>query len=59
MNENIFFYEISYKTLIDPKPLDVKPYKVDRFIRVYDGRKYLTLFSLKNIMPCTTGLDIL
>ena len=42
--ENILFYDISYKTLIGAKPLCIRLDKVDRFIRVYDGTRYLVLF---------------
>ena len=42
---NILIYDISCKTLIDPKPLRIKFSKIDWFIRIYDGTGYLTLFS--------------
>ena len=38
-------YDISYKTLISAKPLCTSFDKVDGFIRVYDGTRYLVLFS--------------
>ena len=38
-------YDISYKTLIGVKPLRIIFNKIDGFIRVYDGIRYLTLFS--------------
>ena len=41
--KNILVYNISYKTLIDAKPLRSGVDKIDRFIRVYDGNKYLIL----------------
>ena len=41
-HENIY---ISYKTLIGAKPLHIKFDKIDGFIRIYDGSKYLTLFG--------------
>ena len=37
-------YKISYKTLIDPKPLCIRFDQIDGFIRIYDGTTYLTLF---------------
>ena len=43
--ENILFYNISYKRLIDTKPLRIRFDKIDWFIRVYDGTKYLVLFG--------------
>ena len=36
--------DISYKTLIDLKPLRISFDKIDGFIRIYDGTRYLTLF---------------
>ena len=44
-HENILIYEISHKTLINPKPLRIKFYKIDGFIRIYHGTRYLTLFG--------------
>ena len=43
--ENNLVYSISYKTLIDAKPLRVRFDKVDGFIRVYDGTRYFVLFG--------------
>ena len=43
--ENILFYNISYKSLIDTKPLRIRFDKIDWFIRVYDGTRYLVLFG--------------
>ena len=43
--ENILIYEISYKSLIDRKPLRIRFIKIDGFIRIYDGTRYLTLFG--------------
>ena len=39
-------YKISYKTLIGAKPWGIRFDKVDRFIRAYDGSRYLVLFGL-------------
>ena len=39
LHENIFIYDISYKTLIDPKSLRIRFDKISRFIRIYDGAK--------------------
>ena len=38
-------YDISNKTLIDPKPLRIRFDKIEGFIRIYDGTRYLTLLS--------------
>ena len=41
-------YDISYKTLIGPKPLNIRFDKTNEFIRIYDGTRYLVLlFSEK------------
>ena len=42
--KNILFYNISYKTIIDAKPLRIRFDKVEGFIRVYDRSRYLVLF---------------
>ena len=36
-HENIVIYNISYKTLIGPKPFQIKFNKIYGFIRIYDG----------------------
>ena len=36
-------YDISYKTLIGPKPLRNRFDNIDGFIRIYDGTRYLVL----------------
>ena len=38
-------YDISYKSWIDSKPLYISFNKIERFIRIYDGTRYLTLFG--------------
>ena len=38
-------YDISYKTLIDSKPLRIRFDQTDGFIRIYDGTRYLTLIG--------------
>ena len=45
--ENILVYNISYKSLIDCKPLHIRFDKIDGFIRVYVGTRYLVLFGSK------------
>ena len=42
--ENTLIYDVSYKTLIGPKPLRIRFDKIDEFIRVYNGTTYLVLF---------------
>ena len=44
--ENSLVYNnISYKTLINAKHLHIRFDKIDGFIRVYDGTRYLVLFG--------------
>ena len=43
--ENILIYDISYKTLISSRPLRIRFDKIDGFIRIYDGTRYLKLFA--------------
>ena len=38
-------YDISYKTLISPKPLRIRFDKIDGFVRIYDGTRHLLLFG--------------
>ena len=38
-------YDISYKTLIDSKSSCIRFDKIDGFIRVYGGARYLVLFG--------------
>ena len=44
-HENILFYDMSYETLIRPKPFPIRFDKIDGFIRTYDGNIYETLFG--------------
>ena len=43
--ENILDYNISCKSLISAKSLRIRLDKVEGFIRVYDGTRYLVLFD--------------
>ena len=43
--EKILFYNFSCKTLIGDKPLRISFDKTDRFIKVYDGNRYLVLLG--------------
>ena len=38
-------YDILYKALIGLKPLRIRLDKIDGFIRIYGGTRYLTLFG--------------
>ena len=63
-HKNIFIFLLlcSYKTLIDPKPLRVRFDKMDAFIRIYDGTRYLVLFgpgkydAISNRIRCLISL---
>ena len=44
---NILIYNMSYRTLIDSKPLRIRFLKLHGIIRIYDGIRYLTLFGWK------------
>ena len=44
-HENSLIYDISYKTLIHPKPFRIRFNQIDGFIRIYDGTRCLTLFG--------------
>ena len=41
----ILVYDISYKALIGSKHLRIRFDKIDEFIRVYDGTRYLAWFG--------------
>ena len=41
----VLIYDISYKTLTDPKPSRIRFNKIDGFIRICDGTTYLKLFD--------------
>ena len=47
-HENVLICDISYETLIGPKPLQTEFDKIDRLIRIEDGTRYLTLFGFEN-----------
>ena len=44
-NQTKIVYNISYKTLIGAKPICIRFDKIDGFIRVYHGTRYLALFG--------------
>ena len=47
-HKNVLIYDISYKNLIGPKSFQIRFSKIDGFIRIYDGTRYLTLFDSEN-----------
>ena len=44
-HENILIFDILYITLIDPKHLYIRFFKIDGIIRIYDENRYLKLFG--------------
>ena len=44
---------ILYKTLIGAKPLNIRFDKIDRFIRIPNGSRYLVLYGLENYASYT------
>ena len=44
-NENVLAYNISYKTFIGTQLFRIRLDKIDEFIRVYVGTRYLVLFG--------------
>ena len=48
-HENILIYEISYKTLIGLTPLRIRFDKIDGFIKISDGTKYLAYLDSEKI----------
>ena len=49
--KNILIYDISYRTLIGAKPLRIRFDKIDGFIRVHNGTRYLVLFGPEKYDP--------
>ena len=43
--ENISLYDVSYKTFMGAKPLDIWFEKIDGYIKIYDEIRYLVLFT--------------
>ena len=44
-HENILLYDNIYKTFIGRKPLRIRFDKIDGFIKIYNGTKYIVLFG--------------
>ena len=45
--KNILIYNVYFKTLIEPKPFQIRFFKKDGIIRIYDWTIYLSLFDSK------------
>ena len=57
-HECAMIFDIWNNTLIGPEPLRIRFDKIDGFIKIFDGTRYLTFFALKNVMLFTTALYI-
>ena len=44
-HEKILIYNVLYENVIDANPLRIRFDKIDGFIRVYDGTRYLAWFG--------------
>ena len=55
--KNVLVYNISYKTLIDAKPLLIRFNKIDGFIWVYNRTKFWYYLEVKNVVTFTTGWE--
>ena len=55
---NIWLFDISCKTLIGSNPLHIMFDKIDGFIRVYDGSRYLVLFGPEKFNAIFNRLNI-
>ena len=57
--ENIFIYDVSYKTYIGAKPLRIRFDKVDALLEFLMKLGIQYNLALNNIMPFTLRLDII
>ena len=57
--ENIFIYDVSYKTYIGAKPLRIRFDKVDGLLEFLMKLGIQYNLALNNIMPFTLRLDII
>ena len=58
-NENILTFDISYKTFMGAKALPIQFEKIDRFIKTYDGIRYLVLFAPERYNTIYEGINYL
>ena len=58
-HDNTLLYNVSCKTLIGTKPLLIRFDKINGFIRVYDGTRYLVLFRHEKYRVISADLDVL
>ena len=57
--ENVLFYNISLESLIDSEPLRIRFDKIYGFTRVMMELNIYCCLEMENMIPFTTGLDIL
>ena len=57
--ENILTFDISYKTFMGAKALPIQFEKIDRFIKTYDGIRYLVLFAAERYNTIYEGINYL
>ena len=57
--ENILTFDISYKTFMGAKALPIQFEKIDRFIKTYDGIRYLVLFAPERYNAIYDGINYL
>ena len=58
-SENILVYYISYETFIGAKPMPIRFVQVNGFVKVYDGTRYLVLFSPEKYYAICNGIRYL
>ena len=56
---NILIHDISYKTLIGWKPLQIRFNRISEILRIYDELEFQYCFALRNMTLFTAGLHIL
>ena len=44
-HKNTLIHDVLYKTFMGDKPLRIRFHNIDRFIKVYDGIRYLVTFD--------------
>ena len=55
----IWKYFVSYETFIGAKPMPIRFVQVNGFVKVYDGTRYLVLFSPEKYYAICNGIRYL
>ena len=58
-NKNILIYGISYKHFMGEKPWRIWFDKIDGFLKIYDGIRFLVLFALERYNAIYDRIDYL